>query len=236
MPDLTPPPSRHLQPHAEVAERVLAPGDPGRALRLAQWLLEKPRMLNHHRGLWGYTGKAEDGELLTIQSTGMGGPSAAIVVHELARLGARRIVRLGTGRALGDGARLGDVLVVRETIGEDGTSRALGAPGRLPADEELTRKLAAAAGSRARTATVVSTDVFYESGTEQAGRRKAMGAQAVDLETAGLLAAAGRSGVAAGCLLAITDPAGNGDAPRIAGELLASVEEAMGRAGAAALS
>ena len=44
-----------------------------------------PRMFNHHRGLWGYTGVALDGEPLTVQSTGMGGPSAAIVLAELPR-------------------------------------------------------------------------------------------------------------------------------------------------------
>ena len=50
-------------------------------------------MFNHHRGLWGYSGRAPDGEPLTIQSTGMGGPSAAIVIHELIELGARRLLR-----------------------------------------------------------------------------------------------------------------------------------------------
>ena len=44
-------------------------------------------MFNHHRGLWGYTGTAPDGEPLTIQATGMGGPSAAIVLTELIALG-----------------------------------------------------------------------------------------------------------------------------------------------------
>ena len=78
-------PTIHLQPTAPLAERVLLPGDPGRALRLAQALLEEPKMFNHNRGLWGYTGTAADGEPLTIQSTGMGGPSAAIVISELHR-------------------------------------------------------------------------------------------------------------------------------------------------------
>ena len=63
----------HLRPAAELAERVLLPGDPHRALHVAQALLEKPLMFNHHRGLWGYSGTARDGEPLTIQSTGMGG-------------------------------------------------------------------------------------------------------------------------------------------------------------------
>jgi purine-nucleoside phosphorylase len=67
----------HLRPTAELAERVLLPGDPGRALALAQTLISQPLMFNHHRGLWGYTGPANhDGQPLTIQSTGLGGPSA----------------------------------------------------------------------------------------------------------------------------------------------------------------
>ena len=65
----------HLHPTAALAERVLLPGDPGRALALAQTLLVKPLMFNHHRGLWGYTGPAvADGEPLTIQIHGHGRP------------------------------------------------------------------------------------------------------------------------------------------------------------------
>jgi uridine phosphorylase len=115
----------HLRPTAELAERVLLPGDPGRALALAQLLLEKPLMFNHHRGLWGYSGKAADGELLTVQSTGMGGPSAAIVLHELIALGARRTIRVGTCGALDPALGLGDLVVAREAIAADGTSAAL---------------------------------------------------------------------------------------------------------------
>jgi uridine phosphorylase len=74
------PQTLHILPTAPLAERVLLPGDPGRALRLAQALLDSPRMLNHNRGLWGYSGTAADGLELSIQSTGMGGPSTAIVV------------------------------------------------------------------------------------------------------------------------------------------------------------
>ena len=51
--------ANHLRPAAELAERVLLPGDPGRALAVAQALLETPpKMFNHARGLWGYTGIA----------------------------------------------------------------------------------------------------------------------------------------------------------------------------------
>src|SRR5215213_8301097 len=134
-----------LKPHEPVAERVLLPGDPGRALRLAQALIAGPRMLNHHRGLWGYSGPAADGGLLTIQSTGLGGPSAAAVVAELVALGARRLVRVGTAAAL-VGSVPGDIVVVRRALAVDGASRALGAGARVAADAALTAALAEAAG------------------------------------------------------------------------------------------
>ena len=62
----------HLHPTAELAPRVLLPGDPGRALLLAQVLLEAPLMFNHNRGLWGYTGTAADGAPLTDAEHGHG--------------------------------------------------------------------------------------------------------------------------------------------------------------------
>jgi len=80
-------------------------------------------MFNHARGLWGYTGTAPDGELLSVQSTGMGGPSAAIVVEELLDLGARTLIRIGTCGALGPGAALGELVVATEVLGSDGTWR-----------------------------------------------------------------------------------------------------------------
>ncbi len=137
----------HLHPTAELAERVLLPGDPGRALLLAQSLLEAPKMFNHNRGLWGYTGTAVDGAPLTIQSTGMGGPSAAIVISELARLGAARLLRVGTCGALDRSLRLGEIVIATESIAADGTSRALGAGTRAAASPELLGALLAAASS-----------------------------------------------------------------------------------------
>ncbi len=120
----------HVLPTAPLAERVLLPGDPGRALLLAQSLLAEPKMFNHHRGLWGYTGEARDGVALTIQSTGMGGPSAAIVIAELADLGARTLLRVGTCGAWTSRAKLelGELLVATEAVTADGTEAGRSAP------------------------------------------------------------------------------------------------------------
>jgi uridine phosphorylase len=213
----------HLRPHAEVAERVLAPGDPGRALRLAQQLLDAPKMLNHHRGLWGYTGEAADGAPLTIQSTGLGGPSTAIVTEELIALGARRLIRLGTCTALGGAAALGSIVVATAVLPQDGTTRALGASAPLLPDAELLRGLGGSASG-----TVVSTDLFYDASPE---RLAATGAVAADLAAGALFAVAARHGVAAACALVVTRAGGEHLDP----EALERAEAELGRAGAAAL-
>ncbi len=160
----------YLRAHAEVAERVLLPGDPGRALRLAQQLVDAPKMLNHHRGLWGYTGIAPDGEPLTIQSTGLGGPSTAIVVEELIALGARRLVRAGTCSALVD-AELGSLVIAESVLPHDGASRALGADGALVPDPELLAALRAA-GNGAVVGPVVSADLLDGDPWASSGARR----------------------------------------------------------------
>jgi uridine phosphorylase len=222
----------HLRPTAPLAERVLLPGDPGRALALAQALLEEPRMFNHHRGLWGYTGAAPDGEPLTIQATGMGGPSAAIVLTELIALGARRAVRVGTCAALAAGIELGELVIAREALCADGTSRALGAGERVGADERLTKALLAhCAGARAGT--VVSVDLFYENGRPGAGRD----ALAVEMEAAALFAVGRSAGAAVACVLAVSDTFdANGERRRIADHDLLAAAERMGAGAIAALS
>jgi DeoD family purine-nucleoside phosphorylase len=193
----------HLQPTAPLAERVLLPGDPGRALLLAQALLDTPRMFNHNRGLWGYTGTAADGGTLTVQSTGMGGPSTAIVIAELADLGARRMLRVGTCGALDGKLALGDLLIASETICGDGTSRALGAGDRVKGSPELTDALLAAGSASAGL--VASTDLFYDGDYARERQWLEAGALAVEMETATLFAFAAKRGLDAGSLLTVTD-------------------------------
>ena len=194
----------HLSPTAPLAERVLLPGDPGRALLLAQSLLQAPRMFNHRRGLWGYTGTAADGELLTIQSTGMGGPSVAIVIAELAALGATTMLRVGTCGALEHSLELGELLVVTEARAEDGASRALGAGAVTTPDAGLTTRLLAAAGAGGRHGPVVSSDLFYDGAPGAEERWRAAGALAVEMETATLFALAAQRGLTAASVLVVS--------------------------------
>ena len=220
-----------LHPTADLAERVLLPGDPARALLLAESLLEGPKMFNHHRGLWGYTGLARDGEPLTIQSTGMGGPSAAIVIAELIDLGARRLVRVGTCGALQVHLRLGDLVSASEAIAADGTSRALGADERIPAGADLLPALGAAAE---HAGPVVTTDLFYDPrGLERSWSDS--GALAVEMECAALFTLAAARDVRAGALLVVSDlvlPARE----RIDRDDLRAAEQRMGQAALGALS
>jgi uridine phosphorylase len=224
------PPTIHVHPTAPLADRALLPGDPGRALALAQALFDEPaRMFNHNRGLWGYTGTAVDGALLTVQSTGIGGPSAALVLEELCDLGLRCAVRVGTCVALGDDAALGDIVAVREVLAADGASRALGAPERLAGDDALTSSVAARAD---RAGTVVSSDLFYDPRADERASWAAAGAMAVDLETAAVLAVARRRGIRAAAVLAVV---ARGD-ERLDAEAIADAGVRLGHAALEALA
>jgi DeoD family purine-nucleoside phosphorylase len=225
----------HLHPTAPLAERVLLPGDPGRALLLAQALLEGPVMFNHHRGLWGYTGKAPDGRDVTIQSTGIGGPSAAIVISELVDLGARRLLRVGTCGALVPELQLGDLLIVTAAIAGDGTSRALGSAVELEPSPQLLQSLRAAADSRTRPGKVVSTDLFYDGPEDEEQEWIAAGAVAVEMETATLLALSARRGVEAAALLLVSDLL-LGGRTRIGDDALRAGERRLGDVALRALS
>jgi uridine phosphorylase len=233
----------HLRPSTEYAEDALLPGDPGRALALAQQLLTEPRMSNHARGLWGYTGVTPAGRPLSIQSTGMGGPSAAIVLHELAELGVRRAIRVGTCGALGAELGHGDLLVAGDALAEDGASRALGAGEIAEPDPELTGRLAGALPGAPSAFRIVSTDLFYDAGEGDAGppRMRAdawreNGAAAVEMEAATLFVLGSRLGVATACLLAVSDTFADGRRRRIGDEDLAEAAQRMGSAAATALA
>ena len=200
---------------------------------MAQALLDAPRMFNARRGLWGYTGLAADGVALTIQSTGMGGPSVAIVVEELIRLGARTLIRTGTCGALVEELALGDLIAVSEAIAADGASRALGASERVAADPELTSALAAGADV---TAPIVSTDLFYDPEPQRADGWRAAGAVAVEMETAALLTVAGPHEVRAGCVLMVTDLLAGGGRERMDHEEVEARSARLGEVAFAALT
>lgn len=230
----------HLRPSTPYAGDALLPEDPGRALALAQQLLTQPRMSNHARGLWGYTGETPGGRPLSIQSTGIGGPSAAIVLRELVELGVRRAIRVGTCGALHPDLLHGDLIVVGEALAEDGASRASGAGELAEPDPDLTGGLAGATEGTQAPARIVTTDLFYDEVESWPPRRRAeawrrRGAVAVEMETATLFTLGDRLGVATACLLAVSDTFEQGERRRIADDALADAGERMGSFAAAAL-
>jgi len=227
------PRANHLRPTAELAERVLLPGDPARALAVAQALLETPpRMFNHARALWGYTAIASDGETLTVQATGMGGPSAAIVCEELIALGATRLVRIGTCGALVAELELGALVAAASVIPADGTSAALGADAPLEPDAVLLERLV---GAGARPVTVASSDLFYDPRAGAAAGLVGRGAVAIEMEAATVLQVAARRGVAAACVLGVAHAPSSNGARGMSADDLGELGVRVGEAGYAAL-
>jgi purine-nucleoside phosphorylase len=106
----------HLRAEAgDYAEACLLPGDPLRAQYIAETYLDNPIQRNHERGMLGYTGEFE-GRPVSVQSTGMGCPSAAIVVEELIQLGVKRLLRVGTCGGLQPDLTLGDLIVALSAV------------------------------------------------------------------------------------------------------------------------
>lgn len=205
-----------LRPTAPIAADAILVGDPGRALMLAQALLEQPKMSNHARGLWGYSGITPEGKELTIQSTGMGGPSASVVLADLAELGVRRAIRIGTCASLGD-LELGRLLIVSEALAPAG--------GSTRPDPELTKELSRSLGE-AQLGAAVSLDSLHDPERD----RPTVLAEAADMQTAALLGTAAELGVAAAALLIVTE---RSDSGQLRDE---NLEEAAKRSGVAAAS
>jgi uridine phosphorylase len=194
-------PSR-LRPTSSVAAEAILVGDPGRALLLAQELLEQPKMSHHARGLWGYTGRTPRGDELTVQSTGMGGPSAAIVLADLAELGVRRAIRVGTCTALDPDLAPGQLLTVEEALAWGGG----GAGEPVLPDPELTATLRDQLDEEARPAAVASLDTLHGGGAPA----PVSAGDAADMQTASLFARAGELEVALAAVLIVSEDAGGG--------------------------
>jgi uridine phosphorylase len=188
---------KRLRPTAPIAADAVLVGDPGRALLLAQELLEKPKMSNHARGLWGYTGPAPPGGELTIQATGMGGPSAALVLADLAKLGVRRAVRVGSCLATSAGCVPGGLLLVERAVAEGGSAASFGISvgAAVRPDPDLTERLREALGDSATPTAVASFDSTPSA--EPLGE----GIGAADMQTVAILACAETLGIAAAAVL-----------------------------------
>ncbi len=219
-----------LRPTAPTAADALLVGDPGRALLLAQELLAEPKMSNHARGLWGYTGETPAGRPLTIQSTGIGGPSAALVLGDLAELGVRHAVRVGTATGFAPHCRLGELLAVGAALAMGGSAEPHGAAAgeRVLPDPALSARLEEQLAGEGRTATVASFDAH------PGAQAPPPGADAADMQTAPLLARARSLEIEVAALLIVAEIA-DGE-KRLDKDALEQAEKRAGRIAAGSLS
>jgi purine-nucleoside phosphorylase len=204
-------PQIHLRAdEGDYAPLVLLPGDPNRARRISERFdAGSVRQVNEHRALYGYTGTF-NGVPVSVQTSGMGTPSLSIVVEELLRLGARRLIRVGTCGGIADGLRTGDLVIATAACPVDGATNTYlhGEPYAPAADFELTRALVDAAGGagvEAQTGLVASVDVFYNADDDYAKRWRERGVLAFEMEASALFFLAARAGVQAACALTVSD-------------------------------
>jgi purine-nucleoside phosphorylase len=198
----------------DYAPLVLLPGDPNRARRISERFDEgSARQVNEHRGLLGFTGTYR-GTPVSVQTSGMGTPSLSIVVEELLRLGAKRLIRVGTCGGIAKGLRTGELVIATASCPTDGATATYlhGEPYAPAADFALTRALvdaAAEAGIKAMTGLIASVDVFYNTDDDYAQRWRDRGVLAFEMEASALFFLAARAGVQAACALTVSDVLGD---------------------------
>lgn len=145
------------------AALAIVPGAPERVEKIAG-LMDSPRLLASHREFTSWLAFIE-GKPVVVCSTGIGGPSTSIAVEELAQLGVRTFLRVGTTGAIQSNINVGDVLVTTAAVRLDGASQHF-APLEFPAVADFTCTSALVAAAREAGATThigvtASSDTFY---------------------------------------------------------------------------
>ncbi len=154
----------HIQvADGEVGRYVIMPGDPKRCVKIAQYF-DDPVLIADNREYVTYTGTL-DGVKVSVTSTGIGGPSAAIAIEELTLSGADTFIRVGTCGGMQPEVKSGDIVIATGAIRMEGTSREY-APMEFPAvaDIGVTNALVEAARKKSypyHTGVVQCKDSFY---------------------------------------------------------------------------
>ena len=198
----------------EVGRYVILPGDPGRCEKIAAHF-DEPKFISQNREFVTYTGKL-DGVLVSVTSTGIGGPSAAIAVEELIHCGADTFIRVGTSGGIRKDVIGGDLCIATCAIRFEGTSREY-APIEWPAvpDFEVTLALKEAAeklGMRHHMGVVHCKDSFYGQHSPDSmpvgpqlhydwDAWRSMGATCSEMESAALFTVAAARGVRSGSVM-----------------------------------
>ena len=186
----------------EIGKYVILPGDPKRSAKIAAYL-DDAKLVADNREFVTYTGYLE-GEKVSVTSTGIGGPSAAIALEELVHCGADTFIRVGTCGAMQLDIMGGDIVVATGAVRMEGTSKEYApieypAVASYPVIQALT-KACETTGVRYHTGIVQSKDSFYgqhEPGTKPVSYEleakweawKRMGCLASEMESAALFIA-----------------------------------------------
>lgn len=189
-------------------ERALMAGDPERVRQLSG-LLEGPVAITEELGLPAYSGKYM-GVPVVIATHGVGAPSFSVVFDDLAGLGLKLAVRLGTTGAIWDDIEVGDVILATGALYSPGG--AMSSVSRVvnvsPApDFGLTRRIGdelKGAGVNVRTGPVYSKNAFYS--LEDAVKPlQGLGVLSLEMECAGFLSMAQAKGIRGACVLVVSD-------------------------------
>lgn len=204
-------PQYHIQVRpGEVGKYVLLPGDPDRVLRIAKHL-EDPKEIAFHREHRTWTGTYK-GIVVSATSTGMGCPSTAIAVEELANVGATHFIRVGSTGALQKGMNIGDIVVSTGAMRMDGTSRYYAHDG-FPAipDHFLTKALFEAGLEKHKERDYrlflgmnASSDAFYGETPELLQMLSDHRALNVEMEASAIYTVANMRGLKAGMVCAVS--------------------------------
>jgi DeoD family purine-nucleoside phosphorylase len=214
----------------DYAEACLLPGDPLRAKYIAETFMEDVVQRNSERGMLGYTGTF-GGKPVSVQSSGMGCPSAAIVIEELVQLGVTKLMRVGTCGGLQPDLSMGDLIIALSATPADSTAThyVLGEPHAPTADFGLVHEAVHQAkhlGKPVRVGPIVSSDIFYQPDPGLAGRWSERGILAVEMEAAILFTLGALRKVQAGCMLIVSDIVVEGEFVRITDdEMKAAVDQ-----------
>ena len=201
----------HLRAEAgDYAPNVLCPGDPRRAAYIAETFFDPGyRTVNEERGMLGFTGTFE-GEPISVQTTGMGCPSAGIVFEELSMLGVQRMVRVGTCGGLKDGMQMGDTVIGIAATAEDTTPLRYGqmdsyAPTATFELAETAARLSRDQGATVHVGTILTSAVFYDPDPGTFARWKRTGHIGVEMEAAMMYTVAAIKGMEALAMMTVSD-------------------------------
>ncbi len=202
----------HAEP-GDIAPFVLLPGDPNRATFIAETFFDKPKLYNDYRQLLGYTGTYK-GMPVSVQTTGMGCPSLAIVAEEIIRLGAKTLVRVGTSGIIAKDIKPGDLIIGMSSVSEDGTSKMYlqGSSYAPTASFAVTRALAQAAEAgqhQVHIGLIQTEDAFYATTPNDVDTLASRGVLAVEMEASTLFLLGKMRKVETGCALVASNYIGD---------------------------